>query len=411
MSRGRASAKGELVLGVMSGTSADGVDVALVRIAEGAAGGARSKAARQPGRISAQLEGVYSTGYPPRVREAILRVANIAATTTAEISQLDFLLGELYARAILAALKKFRVPAAQISLIGSHGQTIYHQGKATDYLGAGRVASTFQIGEPAVIAARTGITTVGDFRPADMAAGGQGAPLVPFVDYLIYRDAKIGRVALNIGGIANLTVIPAGAAPEQVAAFDTGPGNMIIDALVRHFSKGRAAFDRDARLATQGHLQPRLLWKLLANPYSNLKPPKTAGREQFGDSFARGIIAWGRSHRARPEDLIRTVTLFTPLSIVDALHSFVLPRNKIHELIVSGGGARNPLIMAQLGVLLPGILVRTSDEFGIPSQAKEAFAFAILAHEAFRGRANNLPSATGAKRPAVLGKICYARPR
>lgn len=411
MSRREGTGKGELVLGVMSGTSADGIDVGLVRIAGNAARVARSKSGKQVGGLSAKLEGIYSASYPSEVRDAILRVANVGSTTTAEISQLNFLLGDLYAHAILAALKKFRISPSQISLVGSHGQTIYHQGKPSRFLGAAHISSTFQIGEPAVIAARTGITTVGDFRPADMAAGGQGAPLVPFVDHIIYRDAKIGRVALNIGGIANITVIPAGAAPAQVAAFDTGPGNMLIDALVRHFSKGRTSFDRDARLAVQGELLPQLLWKLLANPFLSLKPPKTAGREQFGDAFARKIIAWGRSHRASREDLIRTATLFTPLSIVEALHQFVLPRTKVHELIVSGGGASNPLIMAQLAVLLPGILVRTSDEFGIPSQAKEAFAFAILAYEAFLGRANNLPSATGAKRPAVLGKICYARPR
>ena len=397
----RPPANGELVLGLMSGTSADGIDVALVRINDRATDAG----------ISAKLEGIYSTAYPARVREAILRVANVGATTSAEISQLDFLLGELYARAVLAALKKFRVNASKVSLIGSHGQTIYHQGKASNFLGAGPVSSTFQIGEPAVIAARTGIDTVGDFRPAEMAAGGQGAPLVPFVDYIIYRDAKIGRVALNIGGIANITVIPAGAGPEKVTAFDTGPGNMIVDALVRHYSGGRASFDRDGKLAIHGQLEPQLLQRLMAHHYVYEEPPKTAGREQFGDTFARKVIAWGRRHRPRPNDMIRTATLFTPLSIAESLTRFVLPRTRVQELIVSGGGARNPLMMAQLAVLLPGLTVRTSNEFGIPIQAKEAFAFAILAHEAFRGRANSLPSATGAKRPAVLGKICYARPR
>jgi anhydro-N-acetylmuramic acid kinase len=411
MSSGRRHAKGELVLGVMSGTSADGIDVALVRISESAESASRSVSGKRHGRRSAKLEGIHSTAYPARVRESILRVANIGATTSAEISQLDFLLGELYGQAVLAAMKKFRVAPAEVSLVGSHGQTIYHQGKPSNFLGAGRVSSTSQIGEPAMIAARTGITTVGDFRPADIAAGGQGAPLVPFVDYLIYRDVKLGRAALNIGGIANVTVIPAAAIPGQVAAFDTGPGNMVVDALVRHFSRARSTFDRDARLALQGETQSRLLKMLLAHPYLRLKPPKTAGREQFGDAFAREIIKWGRSHRSRPNDLIRTATLFTPLSIAEALHRFVLPRTKVHELIVSGGGARNPLMMAQLAASLPGITIRTSDEFGIPSQAKEAFAFAILAYEAVHGRANNLPSATGARRPAVLGKICYARPR
>jgi anhydro-N-acetylmuramic acid kinase len=407
----KGSGKGELVLGLMSGTSADGIDVALVRINARASGASlRGSRGNQAGGLSAQLEGIYSTKYPAPVREAILRVANVGGSSSAEISQLDFLLGELYARAVLAALKKFRVAASKVSLIGSHGQTIYHQGKPSNFLGAAQVSSTFQIGEPAVIATRTGITTVGDFRPADIAAGGQGAPLVPFVDYIIYRHPKIGRVALNIGGIANITVIPAAARPEQVTAFDTGPGNMIVDALVRHFSRGRASFDRDAKFAVQGQLEPQLLQKLLAHFYIYEPPPKTAGREQFGDAFTKKIIAWGQRHHTRPNDLIRTATLFAPLSIAQALKRFVLPRTKIQELIVSGGGARNPLIMAQLAALLPQIKLRTSDEFGIPSQAKEAFAFAILAYEAFDQRANNLPSATGAKRPAVLGKICYAHP-
>ena len=407
----RGAPKSELVLGIMSGTSADGIDVALVRISEGAESNSRGRSGKRSAGLSAKLEGIHSTAYPVKVRDAILRVANIGATTSAEISQLDFLLGELYARAVQSALKKFRVAAAKISLIGSHGQTIYHQGAPSNFLGAAHVSSTFQIGEPAVIAARTGITTIGDFRPADIAAGGQGAPLVPFVDYIIYRDAEIGRVAFNIGGIANLTVIPANAAPEQVTAFDTGPGNMLVDSLVRHFSRGRTTYDRDAKLALQGKTQSRLLEMLLMHPYLRVKPPKTAGREQFGDAFAHAIITWGRSHRTRPNDLIRTATLFTPLSIAATLHRFVLPRTKVHELIASGGGARNPLMMAQLAASLPGITIRTSDEFGIPIQAKEAFAFAVLAYEAFHQRANNLPSATGARGPAVLGKICYARPR
>jgi len=185
---------------------------------------------------------------------------------------------------------------------------------------------------------------------------------------------------------------------------------MVIDALVRHFSRGRHTFDRDARLALQGGIQPGLLKLVLGHPYLRMRPPKTAGREQFGDAIVRQILQWGRKHRAKPNDLIRTATLFTALSIAAALNRFVLPRTEVHELIVSGGGARNPLMMAHLAASLPGIDIRTSDEFGIPSQAKEAFAFAILAYEAFHQRANNLPSATGARRPAVLGKICYARP-
>jgi len=388
-----------LVLGMMSGTSADGIDVALARIS-----GA-------PPNLKARLEDFHAVKYPQPVREEILRIANLGAATSEQISQLNFALGKLFARAALDACAKIGVAPARVDLIGSHGQTIFHQGRPSKFPGAGRVNSTLQIGEPAVIAARTGITTIADFRPPDVAAGGQGAPLVPFVDYALLRDQMLGRVALNIGGIANVTVIPAGAASTSAFAFDTGPGNMVVDSLVRHFTRGRETFDRGARRAIAGKSIPMLLNKLLANPYFALKPPKTAGREQFGEDFAAGILRWGKIHEAKHGDLIRTATLLTPLSIADAFHRFIFPRAKIHELVVSGGGTRNPLIMAQLAASFPGVIVRTSDEFGVPSEAKEAFAFAILAYEAFHGRPNNLPSATGARRPAILGRVNYAPPR
>jgi anhydro-N-acetylmuramic acid kinase len=392
------ASKSMLVLGLMSGTSADGIDVALARIS-----GA-------PPNISAEIEGFHAAKYPRAVREEILRVANLGAVRSAEISQLNFLIGEMFGRAVLEACRKFRVEPRKIALIGSHGQTIYHQGAATKFLGAARVASTLQIGEPAIIAARTGVTTIADFRPADMAVGGQGAPLVPFVDYILFRDARRGRVALNIGGIANVTVIPAAAKPREVFAFDTGPGNMIIDALVRRVTNNRATFDRDAAIARRGTILPALLNELLRDPYLRRRPPKSAGREQFGDPYVGRILAWGRRNRARDEDVIRTATLFTPLAIEDAFHRWILPRATIHDLIVSGGGTQNPLIMAQLAAALPRISVRASDDFGVPSDAKEAFAFAVLAYETFHARANNLPSATGARRPAILGKVCYAPP-
>jgi len=386
------------VLGMMSGTSADGIDVALARIS-----GA-------PPAIAAKFEGHYHVRFPAPVREAILRLANGAPTSTAEISQLNFLLGEEFARAAIAACKNWRVPLRQISLIGSHGQTIFHQGVAAGFLGR-RMASTLQIGEPSIIAGRTGVATIGDFRPADMAAGGQGAPLVPFVDYLLYRHPRIGRVALNIGGIANLTVIPAGARPGQLFAFDIGPGNMVIDALVENATRGRAHYDRDARLAIRGKLLPALLSTLLRERYLRKRPPKTAGREQFGRAYGEKILAWGKRHRASTEDLVRTATVFTSLSIADALRRFVLPRARVDELIVAGGGARNPLLMAQLAAALPEIEIVPASKFGIPAEAKEAFAFAVLAYEAYHGRANNLPSATGARHPAVMGKLVRGRAR
>jgi anhydro-N-acetylmuramic acid kinase len=230
------------------------------------------------------------------------------------------------------------------------------------------------------------------------------------VDYLLYRDPRRSRVALNIGGIANLTVIPAGARPEDVFAFDTGPGNMVVDALVERVTRGRSAFDRDARIALSGRTIPGLLVRLMRDPYLRVKPPKSAGREQFGEAFVRSVIAWGNRHLAGAADLVRTVTVFTALSIADAFRRFILPRVHVDELIVTGGGARNPLIMAQLAAALPGIEVVPASNFGVPIEAKEAFAFALLAYETYHRRANNLPSATGAKRPVILGKIAYPPP-
>jgi anhydro-N-acetylmuramic acid kinase len=381
----------------MSGTSADGIDVALAHIS-----GA-------PPKLNACLEDHATIPFPPKVRAAILRIAGGASTNTEELSQLNFLLGELFADAAIKAARAFRVPLARISLIGSHGQTIYHQGKPSPAFDTRKVASTLQIGEPAVIATRTGITTIADFRPADMAAGGQGAPLVPFVDYLLYRHPRAGRVALNIGGIANVTVIPAGARPRDVFAFDAGPGNMIIDALVRRFTSGREKFDRNAKIAASGRTIPALLDIILReDPYFAQRPPKSAGREQYGESYAQRFIAWGEKHHERPQDLIRTATALTSLSIIDAWHRFIAPRAKISQLIVAGGGAHNPLVMAQLSAALAGVEVMPSSSLGVPEDAKEAFAFAILAYETFHRRAANLPAATGARRPAILGKISYA---
>ena len=387
-----------LVLGMMSGTSADGIDVALARIS-----GA-------PPNLNAKLLGHTSVKFPSAVRKEILRVAEQLPIAAGALSQLNFRLGELFAGAAIAACRKFRVPPKRIALIGSHGQTIFHQGKPVNYLGR-PTASTLQIGEPAIIAAHTGITTIGDFRPADIALGGQGAPLVPYADYLLYRHNKLGRVSLNLGGIANITVLPRAAKPHQVFAFDTGPANMLIDALVSHFTRGRLRFDENARLASEGRSIPALLDDLLRDPYLKLPPPKSTGREYYGNAYLKKILALGRRYRAKPNDLIRAATIFTALSVVDALNRFVLPKSKIHQLIVSGGGAHNPLILAQLSAALPGIEVLPSGRLGIPEDAKEAFAFALLAYESFHQRPANLPSATGARGPAILGKISYAPPR
>jgi anhydro-N-acetylmuramic acid kinase len=387
-----------LVLGLMSGTSADGIDIALANIS-----GA-------PPQVKPRLVNHTAVKFPAQVRAEILRVAEQRAITAGELSQLNFRLGQLFAEAAKTACERFGVRMASVDLIGSHGQTIFHHGSAVPYLG-GRVASTLQTGEAAVIAAQTGVTTVADFRPADMAAGGQGAPLVPFADYLLYSDGKLGRASLNLGGIANVTVIPAGAARERVFAFDTGPANMLIDALVAHFTRGRKKFDAGAKMALAGRAIPALLNELMRDPYLKKAPPKSTGREYYGGDYVKRVLVLGQRFRAKPNDLIRCVTIFTALSVVDALNRFVTPKTKVDQLIVSGGGARNPLIMAQLAAALPGFEVRSSSRVGVPEEAKEAFAFALLAYETFHQRAGNVFSATGASGPAILGKVSYAGAR
>jgi anhydro-N-acetylmuramic acid kinase len=406
--------KRALVLGLMSGTSADGIDVALAQVS-----GA-------PPRLNRKLLDHTAMAFPSAVRKQILRIAEQRAISAGELSQLNFRLGEIFAEAALAACRKFRVSPKRVALIGSHGQTTFHQGQPANYLGR-TIASTLQIGEPAIIAARTGINTVADFRPADIALGGQGAPLVPYADYLLYRDARLGRVSLNLGGIANITVIPAAARTQQILAFDTGPGNMLIDALVSHFTHGRLRFDRNARLAAQGLAIPALLDELLRDPYLQLAPPKSTGREYYGAAYLQAVLALGRKHHAKPNDLIRAATIFAALSVVDALNRFVLGKTRIHQLVVSGGGANNPLILAQLAAALAqhaapaqrgkasattgGIEIVRSSALGVPEEAKEAYAFALLAYETWHRRPSNLPSATGARGPAILGKISYAPPR
>src|SRR5246127_5339913 len=311
--------KWSLVLGLMSGTSADAIDVALAQIS-----GA-------PPRLTAKLLNHTSVTFPSQLRKEILRVAEQQPISAGNLSQLNFRLGETFAEAALTACRRFRVAAKKIALIGSHGQTIFHQGDPVPYLDD-RTASTLQIGEPAIIAARTGITTIADFRPADIAQRGQGAPLVPYADYVLYRHSKLGRVSLNLGGIANITVIPANAKPSQVFAFDTGPANMLIDALVQHFTRGRERFDKDARLARSGQINPLLLKVLLQDPYLKLKPPKSTGREYFGAAYIKRLLVLGRRYQARPNDLIHTATAFTAASVADALHRFVLPIHRIDEL-------------------------------------------------------------------------------
>jgi anhydro-N-acetylmuramic acid kinase len=343
------------VAGLISGTSADGIDVAVVDIGE---------------RIT--VVATKTVPYPPEVHDAILNVPDVATA-----SRLNFLLGELFAEAVVQS----GVPLDSIDLIGSHGQTIFHEGEPAEFLSR-KIASTLQIGEPAVIAERTGIEVIADFRTADMAAGGKGAPLVPFLDYELFRHADLARIALNIGGIANLTVIPASAEPEDVIAFDTGPGNMVMDALA-------PPFDRDGERARAGRVNTALLERLLDDPYYQREPPKSCGREQYGAEFVRdtGID-------------VATATELSARTIALAVSRYPDTR----EVIVSGGGAHNRFLMERLRALLRPQLT-TSAEFGIDVDAKEAILFAVLAYQTYRRRASNLPSATGASKPVILGKI------
>jgi anhydro-N-acetylmuramic acid kinase len=343
----------------------------------------------------------HSTPYPENVRQAILGVSN-TVTTTAEIARLHFLLGQLYASAVQETCRRNYIRPNSLDLAGCHGQTIYHQGEKEPFLGR-RVAATLQIGEASMIAEQLGVPVVSDFRPRDMAADGKGAPLVPYVDYLLFRHPKRGRVALNIGGIANLTAIPPGAKPQHVVAFDTGPGNMVIDALAAELTHGRQRLDRDGHIAASGRVDRRLLDRLLADPYYRRQPPKTAGREQYGADFLVMLQKTGLPLR----DLIATATALTAATIAAGIERFVRPRMRVDEVIASGGGVHNRTLMGYLQAFLPEVRIMRSDEFGIDADAKEAIAFAVLAYETHRKRASNLPAATGAKHPVILGKTSW----
>jgi anhydro-N-acetylmuramic acid kinase len=396
-----------IVAGVMSGTSADGINVALVRLST-----------RGRGRPRYTLLAHEEYPFPAPVRRAVLAMMNAELALVADLARLNFLLGELYAEAVTRTARKHRV---KLDLVGCHGQTLYHQGVAQRFLGR-KLAVTWQTGEGAVIAVRLGVPVVSDFRPADMAAGGKGAPLVPFLDYFLFanqRDGSIAqnRVVQNIGGIANLTVIPAGTSLREVIAFDTGPGNMVMDAVMEELFGKR--YDRDGKIAASGRVLDGVTAKLLSAKFFREKPPRTAGREEFGREYVSRFLQLCRG--VSKPDMVATATALTARSIADAVQRFVLPRfaalrpakhqrRHNHQMIVSGGGAKNPTLMAMLhNEIAPfGISLHSSDEFGLPAEAKEAVAFAVLAHETWHRRPSNVPSATGAKRAAILGKISYA---
>jgi anhydro-N-acetylmuramic acid kinase len=406
---------GMIVAGVMSGTSADGIDVALVRLQEtqfapslpaSASSEERNRIPTRRASFEFELLGHGEYPYPRKVRAAVLAAMNAAQASVADLARLNFLLGELYADAVISTERQFRVKA---QLVGCHGQTLYHQSEPRAFLGR-KIAATWQTGEAAIVAAKVGVPVVSDFRPADMVAGGKGAPLVPFLDYLLFRDPKVGRFVQNIGGIANLTAISPGASASELIAFDTGPGNMVIDAVTEKLF-GRP-FDRDGKIAASGKVLNKVIDRILSQSFFRKQPPKTAGREEFGREF---VLAFLRSCGAcKKQDAVATATALTARSIADAVRRCAGAKAGVHkqlfqEMILSGGGANNSTLVSMLASELAtmGIRLRLTDEFGLPSAAKEAAAFAIMAHETWHRRPSNVPSATGAKRAAVLGKISF----
>ena len=382
------------VVGMMSGTSVDGVDAALVEI---------SGTDSEP---KVKLLAFENKPYPPQVRKKIFSLFTPANATVDKVGYMNFLLGEIYAKSALSVIEKAGMKPEEIDVIGSHGQTIWHAPIPESPDGI-PVAYTVQIGEGSVIAERTGILTVSDFRVADMAAGGQGAPLVPFSEYLLYRREKETILLQNIGGIGNMTVMPAGAKPRDVFAFDTGPGNMIIDAVISAVTGGEKTYDAGGETAAKGRVCNALLDILKEEPYYRQPLPKTTGREHFGVQYTEKILSWWKENHIPVEDLLATVTDLTAYSIADAYERYVLPKYRASEIIVGGGGSYNATLLRFMKERFAphGVAVRTQEDLGLSSDAKEAVAFALMADCCMRGKANTLPSVTGAEHPAVMGKI------
>lgn len=377
----------------MSGTSIDGVDSALVDVT----------GSGHDLRISLKAFGTIP--FAPRIRALILDA--VQRGTASELSHLNVVIGELFARGALHLLEQNHLSPSDVDLIGSHGQTIYHRPKSTREPGVGRIRSTFQIGEPAVIAERTGITTIANFRARDVAAGGHGAPLAPYMHFVTFRDASASRVIVNLGGIANVTYLPRNATLDRILAFDTGPCNMVLDGIVSHMTEGKRHFDQGGRLARSGQIHDELLREFLRHPYFRKKPPKTTGREEFGSSFVLSLI--GRSHkwRLRGADLLATVCRGIAVSLYQATRRGGMA---IDEVIAGGGGAANPVLMDHLSNVFHPRPVRIMDQLGWNSKAYEAMAFAVLAYQTWQGVCANVPSATGAPRPVILGSITPGKP-
>ncbi len=378
------------ILGLMSGTSADGIDAALVRIED-----------REP--LQWSLLGFHCVPWEAELRAAILDACRPDAPLQV-LTALNFRLGAEFAKAAKAAVALAGTTLSDVDAVASHGQTVWHQPVPFPIAGE-HVTGTMQLGEPSVIAAQTGCVVVADFRTADMAVGGQGAPLVPFADYRLFAHPTETRAVQNIGGIANVCYLPAGGKIGDIVAFDTGPGNMVLDALTQRLTAGKQRYDRDGALAAAGHVHMPLLTELLTHSYFALPPPKSTGREEFGETFTARCRERAETLGIAQRDLLATLTAFTAATIARAYRNFLLPRGPIETVICGGGGVHNVTLMGHLRRELAPARVTTHSEFGVPDDAKEAIAFALLAYETLHDRPSNVPAATGATRSAILGKI------
>ncbi len=377
-----------IVVGLMSGTSADGVDAAVVNI-------------RGTGQhLTIKLLGHYGYSYPPRLRQLILQAAEQG--TVAEICHLHTLLGEIFAKTALKAISESGTRPTHVKLIGSHGQTVHHLPIPLVERGIGAIRSTLQIGNPAVIAERTGMTTVSDFRARDMAAGGEGAPLVPYTHFLVFRQKHAGRWVINLGGIGNVTALPRNERLADVQAFDTGPCNMLLDALVTIETQGRQTMDRGGRLAQRGQVHSGLLRWLLTHPYLERQPPKSTGRELFGKAYVKTVLAQSRRRHLSLQDLLATCCHFIARTVSDARR---WTRRAPEDIVCGGGGVRNARLWKEFQQIFDPIPVRTMDECGSSSQAFEAQAFAVLAYQTVHGACANVPRVTGAQHPVILGSV------
>ena len=381
------------IVGLMSGTSGDGVDAALVDISG------------RGGSLKVRTLAAQTLGYPRSLQQRILAAS--VSGTVADVCHLNALLGEWFANAALQVIRQAKIHPADVALIGSHGQTIHHLPHGIQAPGVGAIRSTLQIAEPAVIAERTGITTIANFRPRDIAAGGQGAPLTPAVHALLLKHPHRARLIVNLGGISNVTYVPRGGGWDNVVAFDTGPANMVLDSLVTRVTSGRYSMDRDGKLALRGQIDARLLGKLLAHPFLSQRPPKSTGREEFGSSLIDELVAIQKQQGLSIEDLLATCSMWTAKAVGTARRWI---KGKVDEVVVGGGGVRNRSVMTHLAAVFAPVPVTTFDTLGWDSKAFEAVAFAVLAYQTATGQWGNIPAVTGATHPVLLGTIVPAGP-